>query len=526
MTHQLIWRRLVLLLAILLGVVWGHAQVASAAASGVNGSANYGTVNEGRGIRLKSYDNYTLGQYLSFSKVTANNIQDDRITRYTTEITVTMSSGGNAIAGSNYDLGQAYLDVLDAQGNSLLSKPTTNAKISGAVATFSQMTQTLNVNLNKLGTASLQAPIYVGVSFKPKYTTATGDDARLACGFGEFKKDDTAINTMKDITINDPVQINDQKISGTADPSSRVSTELNGQSFETTADADGNYMLDLTKTLATLGSPDSITVYEGNDMGDTKTATAKVLKSVPVLDATSKELTITPADAENLSSDADVLNWIVEQAGITVQDSVSQAVDGKATYSSTDSDLAQKLTALASGDSTTIDVGATSNGVKAPTDLSIKITKGAGELKFTTVSDKLSYGDLQVPNTTTLFAPTSAPDVEISDTRMAGSSWRVTASADVPVDTADAKHALSGQLMYVDASGQAKSLATSQTVATGTRAKGGDKVNVTDGWETQTDKPSGIGKPGIYLQAKPNIYTGSGEASYSGTVTWGLVDAP
>jgi len=524
MTHQLIWRRLVLLLAILLGVVWGHAQVATAAASGTTGSANYDSIDGG--IRLKAYDGYTLSQYVKFSKVTANNIQDNRLTRYTTQITVTMSADHTAIGGKGFELNKACLDVLDAQGNSLLASPTTAAKVSGMTATFSPITQTLKVDLSKLGTAGLQAPIYVGVTFTPKYSSITGDEMRMAYGFGVFNKDETATNTMKDVTIDKPVQINDQKITGTADPGARVSTELNGKTIETTAGTDGKYTLSLGFPLSLMGKPDSVTVYEGNDMGDTKSATADVLKSVPVISATSKELTITPADAESLSSDADVLAWIVKQAGLKVQDSVSQAVDDNPTYSSTDSDLAQKLTALASGDSTTIDVGTTSNGVKAPTDLSIKITKGAGELKFTTVSDKLSYGDLQVPNTTTLFAPTSAPDVEISDTRMAGSPWRVVASADVPVDTVDAKHALSGQLMYVDASGQAKSLATSQTVATGTRAKGGDKVKVTDGWETQAEKPSGIGKPGIYLQAKPNIYTGSGEASYSGTVTWGLVDAP
>ncbi|MFD1421470.1 hypothetical protein [Lactiplantibacillus songbeiensis] len=524
MTHQLIWRRLILLLAILLGVVWGHAQVATAAASGTTGTANF--TPSPTGTRLKAYDGYTVGPYLGISKVTANNVQNNRLTRYTTQITVTLSSGANQMGGSNYDLGQAHLDVLDAQGNSLLSSTSTAAKISGMIATFTPTTQVLKVDLSKLGTADLKAPIFVGASFTPKNSTITGDPMWMAYGFGEFKKDDVTTNNMKDVTINEPVQINDQTITGTADPGARVSVSLNGKSFEATADTDGKYTLSLGLPLSLLGNPDSITVYEGNDMGDTKTATAKVLKSVPVLDATSKELTITPADAENLSSDDDVLKWIVDKAGIEVKDSSTAVTDDKATYSSTDSDLAQKLTALASGDSTTIDVGATSNGVKAPTDLSIKITKGAGELKFTTVSDKLSYGDLQVPNTTTLFAPTSAPDVEISDTRMAGSPWRVTASADIPVDTADAKHTLSGQLMYVDASGQAKSLATSQTVATGTRAKGGDKVNVTDGWETQADKPSGVGKTGIYLQAKPNIYTGSGAASYSGTVTWGLIDAP
>jgi len=523
MKFKLIWRQLLLVLLVLFGLSYAKTQVAQAAASGVTGSANYGSIDGG--IRLKAYDGYTLGQYVQFSKVTANNIQDNRLTRYTTQITVTLNSSNTTIFLKQAALGQAYLDVLDAQGTTLLTSSSAAAKISGNTATFSPTTQTLKVNLSNLGTAALEAPIYVGVTFAPKLSTITGVDTMwMGYGFGEFKKETTATDAMKDVTIDEPVQINDQKITGTAEPGIRVSTVLQGKVIETTADSAGKYTLTLDNPLALSGSPDTVTVVEGNDMGDTKSATATVHKSMPILKSTSDSVSLTPALLETLSSDDDVLAWLVDEAGITVQDSVSQAIDTNAKYSSTDSDLAQKLTDLASGDSTTIDVGATSNGVKSLNNLSIKVTKTAGELKFTTVSDALSYGSLTVPSTTTLFAPVSAPDIQISDTRTAGSPWHITATAGTLTDGAG--HNFSGQLMYVDSNGQSQSLAAASTVASGTRAKGVTTVKTTAGWENQTDKPSGIGKPGIYLQAKPNIYTGGGRASYSGDIDWQLVAAP
>lgn len=524
MKLKLIWRQLLLVLLVLFGLSYVKAQVAQAAASGITGSANYTSIPGGS--RLKAYDGYTLGQYVQFSKVTANNIQNNRLTRYTTQIKVTIDSDypGIAFKNSTYEMGQAHLDVLDAQGNSLLSSTSTAAKIVNKVAIFPTTTQTLNVNLDKLGTGALQAPIYVGVTFTPKTSTITGDPMSMAYGFGSFDKETTATDAMKDVTIDEPVQINDQKITGTADPGIRVSTVLDGKVIDTTADSAGKYTLTLGNTLALLGSPDKVTVVEGNDMGDTKSAEATVHKSMPILSSTSTSVSLTPALLETLSSDDDVLAWLVKEAGITVQDSASQVIDTNAKYSSTDSNLAQKLTDLASGGSTTIDVGATSNGVKSLNNLSIKVTKTAGELKFMTVSDVLSYGSLTVPSTTTLFAPVSVPDVEISDTRTADSPWHITATAGTLTDGAG--HNFSGQLMYVDSNGQSQSLAAASTVASGTRAKGVTTVKTTAGWENQTDKPSGIGKPGIYLQAKPNIYTGGNQASYSGDINWQLVAAP
>jgi len=370
------------------------------------------------------------------------------------------------------------------------------------------------------------APIYVGVTFSPKTSSIEGNPMTMSYGFGEFPADNAALAAMKDVTIDNPVKPSDQKITGTADPETTISTELDDQTA--TTDADGNYTLKLSKSIADLGNPDTIKVYEGNDMGDTKSAEATVRKSVPVLKADSESLTVTPAQLEGLTgkSDSDVLTWLAGQAGITVNDSVSGDVDSAAKYESTDTDLAQKLTGLATNASTTIDVGADSNGVKATTDLAIKVTKSAGELKFTTVSDSLSYGNLKVPNATTFFAPTASPEIEISDTRVADSPWRVTATADTLVDTSDASRQLSGQLMYVNSDGQAESLAEAQTVASGTRATGVTTVKAVDGWETQADQPSGVGKTGIYLQAKPNIYTGGGQTDYSGNITWQLVDAP
>jgi len=519
MTYKLIWRRLALLLVILLGVSWGYTQTVSAAGSGTSGAATYKTVT---GDRLLAEDGYAISNYIAFSTVTANNIQSNRLTKYTDKIYVNVDSDYKVLQAKGFTFSKAYLDVVDSSGKSLMTSKPVQASISGTSATFSTSKQTLSVDLSKLGTQDLQLPIYVGVTFSSTTPNPDGSTRWMAYGFGKFEQDETTLNNMKDITIDQPVKLYDTKITGTAEPGAAISATLNGNAVTTTADADGKYTLTPTLPLMSSGQ---ITVYESNDMGDTKSASTDLQMSVPVISAGSKDLTITPSKLETLTSDAEVIDWISNEAKLKVQDSMTANVDLDAAYSSTDSDLVKKLTDLASGDSTTIDIGATSKGVKAPDDVKITITKSAGELKFTTVSDKLSYGSLQVPNTTTLFAPTSAPDVEISDTRATGSAWRVTASA-APLATADGTHKLSGQLMYVNATGQAQSLATSQTVASGTRTKGEDSINVTNGWETQSDQPSGIGKAGIYLQAKPSIYTGNGTTSYSGTVTWALTDAP
>ncbi|MFC6202158.1 hypothetical protein ACFP1L_09785 [Lactiplantibacillus nangangensis] len=522
MKLKLIWRQLLLVLVVLLGFSYVHVQVGHAAGSGVTGAATY---KKETGIRLVAPEWNSINRYIAFTSVTANNIQGDRLTKYTDRIYVKVDPDYKTLEAKGFNFDKAYLDVVDANGKSVMSSSPVQATISsGTSATFSTTKQTLSVNLSKLGTTQLKLPIYVGVRFSSTTPNNDGSTLWMVYGFGMFEQNDDVVNNMKDVTIQDPVQSLNQKITGTAEPNSYVSTELNGTIYDTTADASGNYTITLPLPLSLLGDPDSVTVSESNDMGDMKSATATVHKSMPVLSSTSSGVTITPALLETLSSDDDVLAWLVKAAGITVQDSVSHEIDTRPKYSSTDSNLAQKLTDLATGDSTNIDVGATSNDVKAPTDLSIKVTKTAGELKFTTVSDALSYGNLTVPSTTTLFAPVSAPDIQISDTRTAGSPWHIAATAGTLTDGAG--HDFSGQLMYVDGNGQSQYLATASTVASGMRAKGVTTVKTTDGWENQKEQPSGIGKPGIYLQAKPNIYTGGNQASYSGDINWQLVAAP
>ncbi|KRO27996.1 Ig-like domain-containing protein [Lactiplantibacillus fabifermentans] len=516
-------RRLVVSLIILLGLVSWDTVSAQAAASGTTGSASYTNTS---GTRLIGFTGYTLSNYIQFSAVSANNVENNRVTKYTTEIYATVDSSYKVLNTSNFTFSKAYLDVFDPNGKSLLTGTPTYATVSGSKVTFPTTKQTLKVDLSKLGTKALQLPIYVGVSFTPTVTNTDGSAMWFAYGFGKFSGDATVQNALADVT---QVNASDQQLTGTAEPNSTVSVTLTvdgaDQTFTAVTGADGKYTIALGKPLTQLGNPSNVTVTESNDMGDTKSATASVNQSYPVLSATNSTLTLTPDDLTDLTnaSDATVIAWIVKQAGIVAKDSTTNAIDSDATFNSTTSGLADKLAALADGASLSVPIGATSNGTAAPTPLTITITKDNGTLKFTSVSDTLDYGSLQVPSKTTLFAPASAVAVTIADTRAAGSPWTVTATASVLTANDGSQKQLNGQLMYVDSTGAAQSLTSAVPVASGTRSKGVNSVNVTNDWATQSNTAA---KTGIYLQAQPNIYTGANGTTYKGTVDWSLEDTP
>lgn len=149
---------------------------------------------------------------------------------------------------------------------------------------------------------------------------------------------------------------------------------------------------------------------------------------------------------------------------------------------------------------------------KSDNTLTITITKQPGTLSFGTVSSDIGFGSITIPNSETLYAPTSSWNVTVNDTRETGSTWTVSASATPMMSTTTLGRTLKGNLVYRDGSSKIELTSNSIPIMSGTKAGGSDITNVTSDWSGTTK--------GILLDALSGIYADS----YNGTVNWTLSD--
>ncbi|MDT6979538.1 hypothetical protein [Levilactobacillus zymae] len=290
--------------------------------------------------------------------------------------------------------------------------------------------------------------------------------------------------------------------------------------YKGTINSDGTFQIDFPQALGLLTNTTVISVFETNDMGDL-VASAASLKNVLDITSDKSSIDVYPDDlTDNISgkSDNDVLSWLVKQAGVSVSLLGTTLNNSDLTFSADKSNLADIISNLNDGGSTTITISAkNSAGVATDGGVAITVTKHNGQIEFGTIGD-LDFGLNAVPTKTTLLAPKSAI-VNVNDTRTVDSKWSVTAEAS-PVT--NGTRSING-LVYKYANGNEEPM-TNQAVlvASGSRAKGVNTVNAADDWATTSNEK----QSGIYFKAGPTIYSGDSGTTYTGTVTWRLYDTP
>lgn len=501
------------------------------------------------GTTVPDSDNggYTTGTYPRITAIAANNIDPvtKRITSKTTKIYILFAD--KIIAKNNDKYTAIYPQVMTDGGVSVASTQPKSLTISSDGSNSVNMPATyqeVDVDLSDLAN---KLPLYVGF----KYTVAYQYGGDPSYYFGQIKADATASNAWKTITINDGNDMASAStvVKGTGEPG--LTATLSGVSgsagqYSTTINTDGTYSIDLGgSSLKDLGNPSTIKVTESNDLGDSKSATANVVDTVPL--TTTVTTSPVAVDPDTLSgnitgkSDAEILKWLSGQsaAGLTttkqgLTTALTADTDGL-TYTADTTDLASKIAAATATNPLTINVSASdSAGDKTESTTPIEIYTTNGNFKFNSLND-LAFGTLPVPAQETLFAPTNTPTILIDDTQTVGKDWYVTANASKMTDSAN--NDLNGNMVYVDADGVKHDLTNNTTlVGQGQRESGKTTAEVADGWADAGDavpaskfvnnQATGVTK-GIYLDAQPSIYSGgvASGTTYNGQISWTLTNS-
>ncbi|CAM3277501.1 hypothetical protein [Lactiplantibacillus plajomi] len=458
----------------------------------------------------------SLSEYPTLNSVTADGVVNGRITTNTKTITATFS--GTMTASS--EITSFYFDLETDDGTSVvksgtptlynrdnndsMGKTTANISIYGKTIiggflydTGKPISQTFSVDMSDINT---KTPLHVAVVF-----TSTKDGTRLnRYSFATFKT-----NALYPTITNKQITPSTTTITGTGTPGNQIISNVT--SGPVTVKADGTF--ELTLATGALKDVKTVTVTEYNDFGDKGTASAPVDNSLTIAVA-KPDLTLTAAQRMQLASmtDGDFIKWLVDNAEVTAKD-----IDGSAdgiTYNATTSDLASQLKQVAAGGTFKVDLHA----VKGTTQSENKtITlKVPGTLSFGTYSTKISFGTaanpLEVPTRETLFAPNTAWDVNVEDSRTTGSPWSVHATAAPMVAANDASRQLDGNLVYRDGD-NVQDLTQGVLISSGTKQADVSTTNVTKDWSATK---------GIFLQVQPTMYA----TDYTGAVNWTLQDTP
>lgn len=468
--------------------------------------------------------------------VYANGVSNGRVTNKTTKFFVKFTqsdSGAMTLKDKmHYYFVKVYPDITNELGDSVVTNSLTGWGLASgsrptSVRSYPSGWTELDVDMSGLGN-TFSLPLYLGFSYEyagsetgtEKYYTITLDS------------DSSVTKDWQDVTIdgNGTVASSATQVTGTAEPGLTVALAGVDGSHTATVDKDGKYTIDLgTQSLKDLNAASTIKVTEYNEYGDTKSATADVVDTVPLtISPATASLTVDPDDwAAHVAgkSATDIAAWLADQTKLQVTKQgdttpLTQADDGLA-FSTTDD-----LTTLVAGGTQTINLNATdSNGDESTTPAAISVTRGLGTLQFGNLTD-LVFGagaTLAVPAQSTLFAP-GAYQINISDSRETGSPWYLSAKASTMTD--ESGRTLSGNVVYEDGQGTETKLDAGNAVPVASGKRSGDSTDVAKGWVQDGNAYTGSEPAGIYLDAKPNIYTGSTTNVYSGTITWYLDDVP
>lgn len=487
--------------------------------------------------------------YPSLVSVAANNLSTElgnegRITDKTTKIYMAVS-GSFQIASGN----SAYITSLVPYITSLGSTSSIATNASTEIAPTQRKTASpktdyyeFDVNLSDLREIF---PIRIG--FKAKFSNSS-QTAYL--GYGEFNTEGIATNGWQSgghlLKVNSTyngapsggnvtyIKSSDKVVTGTGYPGLKASIKMNTASglvsYVTNIDSNGKFSITLPDAVGNLNTGKGLSVFEFNNTGDIVMAGANIQDVLDLQVANSPTYVDTNGIEDNISgkSDSQILDWLVKEAGITVTHNGAAVSNSDVTFSSTEKNLATQIANLKEGESTTVDVAATSNSdAKLATDgtQAVKVVRGPSILEFTSISPSMDFGSIPVPSKETLFAPKSSPEVCVKDTQSTGTPWSVLAQA-TDLTSNDDGRTLAGHMVYVDADGNKQSMASAVEVAAGTRIRDmTDGMNVVDGWSKENQS---LVKPasGMYLDALPSIYSGSTSTTYTGTIYWQLTNAP
>jgi len=447
----------------------------------------------------------SIQSYPTLDTVTANNTDNGRLTTSTTQITIKLEDSITFSSSVKYRFSHFYFDVFTAgpsKGDSGTSLTTTTSNLTdygngqNSISFGSGKTQTLNVDLSKLGE---DLPVYIGF----RLTTQSGDVSTYYLGSFNENSDAGAALTP---TITGNLKASDTTITGTGtNVGDAIFTTINNTRVRTTVGADKTYKLDLGSTLAGVNT---VTVYESNNVGDKGSVKGSGTSKSLNLTSTATTADTYPDDLAGFSSDSDVISWLVKTVGLKAAYSDNSSTDG-VTFAADMTDLTAKLKALGDGGTLAIPVYAQDSSLKSD-PVTITVTKHAGRLTFGTISNNIGFGNLQIPTAETIFQPSAAWDVNVSDTRVSGSAWYVYATATTL--TSD-KHTLAGNLVYKDGSTETPLNANSTLIEAGKKVAGTTNTAITDDWSSTK---------GIMLAVQPGVYAGN----YTGAVNWSLQDTP
>ncbi|AKP64834.1 hypothetical protein FC99_GL002176 [Levilactobacillus koreensis JCM 16448] len=489
----------------------------------------------------------TISGYPQLVSVAANNVSTtpgnlNRVTDRTTKIYMAVS-GSFQMASSN----SAYITSLipyitsATQGTKSMATntPTEIAPTQRRIATPSTNYYEFDVNLSDLRDL---LPLRVG--FKAKFSN-TSQAAYM--GFADIASEGSPTSGWQSgtnaFTVNSTysqastgsvtyIKSSDKVITGSGRPGLKIAARMDtssGQvSYVANIGSDGKFSISLPDAVANLTS--GINVYEFNDTGDVIWKGVSIKEVLDLQVANSPTYVDTDSIDDNISgkSDSQILDWLVKEAGITVTHNGAAVSNSDVTFSSTEKNLATQIANLKEGESTTVDVAATSNSdSKLATDgtQAVKVVRSPSTLEFTSISPIMDFGSVPVPSKETLFAPKTSPEVFVKDTQSTGTPWSVLAQA-TDLTSNDDGRTLAGHMVYVDADGNKQSMASAVEVAAGTRIRDmTNGMNVVDGWSKENQS---LVKPasGMYLDALPSIYSGSTSTTYTGTIYWQLTNAP
>lgn len=493
------------------------------AANLVDGSTNGGDYGPG------SYPNQDSGVY-------ANGVSGGRITTKTTKFWVkfTAPDYGSMHLTHGYFNQKVYPDISYTSNGKPISlvRNSVTSWITGtptSVTKFPSGWTELDVDLRGLGD-TITLPINIGFSYDYKEDYVAEGTAMYYTV--QLKADPDVVKNMGDITIDGggTIASSAHTVTGTAQPNLMVKlTGLDG-THVAQADSTGKFTINLgTDTLKTLNATSSITATEYNDFGDSKSASATVVNTVPLtITSGTPSLTVSPDDWDAHiagKSSSEIATWIASQTGMTAT-KPDGTTPSTLAYNTADGD-SLKATVAGGTQAVTMNVS-DADGNASTTPATISVTRGAGKLQFGDMTNMV-FGNgatLPVPGQKTLYAPGDY-QINISDTREMGSAWYVTANATPMTATDGSNRTLSGHIVYEDGNGTRTQLDSGNAVPVASGKRDSNSTDIAKSWNQDGKSYDGSSVPaGVYLDANPNIYAAGGATGYSGNITWSLTDAP
>ncbi|KRO10956.1 hypothetical protein IV64_GL002652 [Lactiplantibacillus xiangfangensis] len=441
------WVKWVLLSAILLvllqcgTVVNGQAASSGIYKEDVMNDSHFKPVEKSDSSLIDGPD-IKLQSYPSLDRITANYVDNGRITTKTTRVWVHMLGWAILPFGSTNKITDAQVVLMTGDGkrqpivdiatNKFFPKSTDNEKSKDSMLFQRSPDFRLQVDFSKL---SKLFPLRIGYQLK-----TTQDPNHWSTYYlGTFTTD----GVLKVPTIDDGLGPTSTVITGTGLPGCTITSDVNNET--TTVKDDGTYALDLKTPLADhlLANPE-ITISENNQFGDFSEASQKQLKMSKAENNPAFHI------EDNLSypegaTDAEVMDDLRKRLEIQVDDEQL-----KVQYGSSKQNLAAFINSQAWGTTIAIPIYAKIPGYIQSNDIIVKITKKMENVIFTNQKSNLYFPNQPLPLNNTSIWSNDVWKLSVVDSRVIDQKWwTLTAIATESTKNND-KRDLSPFLWYVD----------------------------------------------------------------------------